>query len=85
MPADHISSLYALRLRIAKKSGRLGSDAINDYEKTAMNLQDSKSKELGIIWVYTDHISYLVFYEPDNGKILGVLKSKRKPKPGSEI
>lgn len=77
MPQDHIASLYKLRLEIAKDHGKFDDNYINDYEITVSNLQDSKSKELGITWLDTDDKgSYLVFYEPDHLNILGVLKLK---------
>ena len=42
-------------------------------------MQDSKSKELGITSLDTDHNgSYLIFYEPDHLNILGVLKRTTK-------
>lgn len=77
MPQDHIASLYKLRLEIAKDRGKFDDDYINDYEKTVSNLQHSLSKELAITWLDTDNNgSYLIFYEPDHLKILGVLKAK---------
>ncbi|THU36938.1 hypothetical protein FAM09_18415 [Niastella caeni] len=78
MPQDHIASLYKLRLNIAKDHGKFDDDYINDYEITVSNLQESKSNELGITWLDTDNNgSYLIFYEPDQLNILGVLKAKR--------
>jgi hypothetical protein len=77
MPQDHIASLYKLRLNIAKDHGKFDEVYINDYEITVANLQDSKSNELGITWLKTDdNGSFLIFYEPDHLKILGVLKVK---------
>lgn len=77
MPQDHIASLYKLRLKIAKDHGKFDDDYINNYEITVSNLQDSKSKELGITWLDTDNDgSYLIFYEPDHLNILGILKAK---------
>ena len=78
MAQDHIASLYKLRLQIAKDRGKFDGDYINDYEITVSNLQDSQSKELGITWLDTDdNGSYLIFYEPEQLKILGVLKAKK--------
>lgn len=77
MPQDHIASLYKFRYEIAKESGKKDNDYLNDFEKTVSNLQDSKSKELGITWLDTDNDgSYLIFYEPEHLNILGVLKAK---------
>lgn len=79
MPQDHIASLYKLRFEIAKETGKKDEDYLNDFEKTVSNLQDSKSKELGITSLDTDHNgSYLIFYEPDHLNILGVLKRTTK-------
>jgi hypothetical protein len=74
MPQNHIASLYKLRLEIAKDSGKLGEDYINDFDRTVSNSQNSKSKELGLTWLQTEHNSYLVFYEPSPPNIFGVLK-----------
>ena len=80
MSQDHIASLYKLRLEIAKDHGKFDDGYINDYEITVSNLQDSKSKELGITWLDTDNNgSYLIFYEPDHLNILGILKAKNVP------
>ena len=83
MPQDHIASLYKLRFEIAKETGKKDDDYLNDFERAVSNLQDSKSKELGITWLDTDNNgSYLIFYEPDHLNILGVLKTKaQKEKP----
>lgn len=77
MPQDHIASLYKLRLKIAKESGKLKNDYINDFERTVANLQDSKSKESGITTLDTEHNTYLIFYEPEEKNVLGVLKADR--------
>jgi len=80
MPQDHIASLYKLRLEIAKDHGKFDDDYIKDYEITVSNLQNSKSKELGITWLDTDdNGNYLIFYEPDHLNILGVLNLKSAP------
>jgi hypothetical protein len=78
MPQDHIASLYKLRLTIAKDHGKFDECYINDYELTVSNLQESKSKELGLTWLRTEHYSYLIFYEPSPPNILGILKAKAK-------
>jgi len=77
MPHDHIASLYKLRFKIAQESGKAPDDYISDFEKTVSNLEDSKSKESGITGLSTEQNSYLIFYEPEEKKILGVLKAGR--------
>jgi hypothetical protein len=79
MSQDHIASLYKLRFEIARETGKNDADYLKDFESTVSNLQDSKSKELGITWLDTSHNgSYLIFYEPDHLNVLGVLKFKAK-------
>jgi hypothetical protein len=79
MPQDQIASLYKLRLDIAKEHRKFDDDYIEDFERTVLNLQNSKSKNLGVAWVNTENdSSYLIFYEPESFKILGILKSKRR-------
>jgi hypothetical protein len=77
MPQDHIASLYKLRLKIAKESNKLQNDYIDDFERTVSNLQDSKSKDSGITWLIAENSGYLIFYEPVEKNILGVLKIGR--------
>ena len=78
MPQDHIASLYKLRLDIAKEHRKFDNDYLDDFERTVLNLQNSKSKDLGIAWVNTENDgSYLIFYEPEFFNILGILKRRQ--------
>ncbi|MEO6233350.1 MAG: hypothetical protein ABJB11_08235 [Ferruginibacter sp.] len=76
MPHDHIASLYNARFNNAKEGGKLTIDNLTDYENCVDRVNKSKSKFLGITSVFSDQNSFLIFYEPDNKIILGVLKSK---------
>lgn len=75
MPHQYIASLYSLRFENAKKSGKLSRDYLMDYEICVDQLNKSNSEFLGITSVYSDNFSFLIFYEPYNKIILGVLRS----------
>ncbi len=74
-PQKHMASLYSLRLEIAKERSTLGLEYLSDYEKTVANLSTSSSESLGLAGVYSNSNSFLIFFEPETRKILGVLKS----------
>lgn len=76
MPQDHIASLYEFRFNNAKESGRLESEFLLDYKNCVDQLNLSTSDFLGITSVYGENIVFMIFYEPHNKMILGVLMSK---------
>ena len=75
MPKEHIASLYRLRFEIAKERSSLGQEYLKDYERTVTNLSTSLSENLCLTGLYTSTNSFLIFFEPVNRKILGILKS----------
>ena len=74
MPKDQISSLYNLRLQIAKEKNSLSEDYIRDFEDCVSQLKLSTSKELAITTLYGESEAFIIFYEPETKIILGVLK-----------
>lgn len=76
MPRNHISSIYNLRFSIAKESGNFSKDFLADYQECIIQLDKSKAGFLGITSIHGDNKSFLIFYEPDAKKILGILKLK---------
>ena len=76
MPQKHIASLYKLRFENAKERSLLDQEYLSDYEKTVANLNTSRSENLGLAGVYSIKNDFLIFFEPDTKKILGILKSK---------
>ncbi|KAA2240320.1 hypothetical protein F0L74_29610 [Chitinophaga agrisoli] len=75
MPYDHIFSLYSTRLKIAKDKVT-DADFISDFERTVDSMKEIKSNDLGLVSLHTESYTYVVFYEPDNEIILGILRSK---------
>ena len=73
---SHLSSLYKLRLKIAKKEWQPGSNFIEDFERCISSLQISESTDIGITSLYGDYLSFLIFYEPITNIILGILKTE---------
>ncbi len=76
MPYDRMFSLYSLRLEIAKDNIR-DTDYIRDFEYTIENMKKIKSNDIGLVSLHADVYSYIVFYEPDNEIIIGILRSKK--------
>lgn len=76
MPRTQMSSLYRLRLEIQKDHESAGNEFLNDYENTVVAMETSQSKEIGICSLITDQESYLVFSEPEEGKIAGIIKTQ---------
>ncbi|MBL7757770.1 MAG: hypothetical protein JNL59_10255 [Chitinophagaceae bacterium] len=76
MPRTQMSSLYRLRLEIQKDHESAGNEFLNDYENTVVSMETSQSKEIGICSLITDQESYLVFSEPEEGKIAGIIKTQ---------
>jgi hypothetical protein len=81
MPQEHIASLYSLRYEIKKEGASLGQSSLgaeylSDYEQTVANLTASSSESLGLAGLYCYANSFLIFFEPDTKKILGILKSR---------
>jgi hypothetical protein len=74
---DHIASLYKFRLGMMRDAGKMDPNYVTDFERTVLNLQESKSKQLGITSLYSDdNFVFVIFYEPEHLTILGVLKGK---------
>ncbi len=76
MSRTQISSLYRLRLEIQKDHESAGNEFLNDYENAVVAMENSQSKEIGICSLITDQESYLVFSEPKEGKIAGIIKTQ---------
>jgi hypothetical protein len=75
MEQDYTSSLYSLRLEIAKDIKRRSESYLQDFEDCVINLKNSSSLLLGITSIYGNESHFMIFYEPGTKVILGVLKS----------
>jgi len=76
MPRTQMSSLYRLRLEIQKDNESAENEFLNDYENTVVAMENSESEEIGICSLITDQESYLVFSEPEEGKIAGIIRTQ---------
>lgn len=75
MEQDYISSLYNLRLEIAKENNHRSDSYIQDFEDCVFNLKNSTSIFLGITSIYSNKHHFMIFHEPEIKVILGTLKS----------
>src|SRR5882762_2101630 len=74
MPAGHVLSTYSLRLEIAKGRDVADQDYINDFVQIVESIKNVKAENIGIADLYRSNFFYLVFYEPDDLVIIGILK-----------
>jgi hypothetical protein len=79
MPYEHILSLYKLRLSIAENSeNQHEPNYLPDFRRTIENIEGIQSALIGILSLYGETFSYVVFYAPEMQKILGILKVTSK-------
>ena len=76
MLRNKIASLYELRFRIAKEGNNSSEAYLADFDQCVPNLNEFKSNVIGITTITGNKDSFLIFYEPETKKILGILKSE---------
>ncbi|GAA4731072.1 hypothetical protein [Flavisolibacter ginsenosidimutans] len=76
LPQEHTASLYRLRLEIKKDNKNPNHQLITDWEKAVVNIENSKSRNIGLTSIIGEVDNFLIFYEPFTRKILGVSKTK---------
>ncbi|MFT3678030.1 MAG: hypothetical protein QM781_19215 [Chitinophagaceae bacterium] len=76
-PREQTASLYRLRLNVQKDHGYTGKEYLGDYEDTVTAIENSSSAETGICWLSADQAGYVVFFEPEENKILGILNYQK--------
>jgi len=50
---------------------------IRDFEEAVLAIENSSAELIGIATIYFDEVSFIVFYEVTENKILGILKSRK--------
>ena len=74
MPRDHILNIYKVRLEIAKESKRLSVEEILDFSNCVKNIEETDSENIGIVNLTAENNLYMIFYEPSQKKIVGIIR-----------
>jgi len=78
MPHDHMLRVYKVRLSIAMENGLHVPTYISDFKQIIENIEGLQSDFIGVLHLSSENFSFIIFYEPDRQKILGILKPANK-------
>jgi hypothetical protein len=74
MPYEHILDVYTTRLEIAEENKELSENEILDFRSCVNNISKFKSENIGILNLATENNFYMLFYEPKENRIIGIIK-----------
>ncbi len=77
MPYEHILDIYSIRLEIAEEQKKLSENEILDFKNCVESLSEINSEKIGILNIHTENNSYMVFYEPKERIIIGIIKFEK--------
>ncbi|PXY41388.1 hypothetical protein DMB65_08280 [Flavobacterium cheongpyeongense] len=74
MPYEHVLDIYTIRLEIAEENKKLSENEILDSKSCVNNISKVKSENIGILNLATENNFYMLFYEPKENRIIGIIK-----------